>query len=254
MKNIFIWLALIAGIVALIGSCAKKDESSSTTTSTTTTSTATTSGCTVVSSCSATAPTSSNTITGLDNGTLVGTYDKFIHAASAYDINSSTGCVSDSTLLSAYSASLPTGTASFKMHSVITSTTTWASSNIYFSDSACSTEIASVVFGKSDVSVGDNVTGLTAGSSSAKPTSATKVTYKESCMDLNPSTDAGTTFLNTLITGSGITLVTGTRAICQNSGETRYALWQLDNLTFTMDDSSSALTDWDDPDTLMWLD
>ena len=254
MKNIFIWLALIAGIVALIGSCAKKDESSSTTTSTTTTSTATTSGCTVVSSCSATAPTSSNTITGIDNGTLVGTYDKFIHAASAYDIDNSTGCVSDSTLLSAYSASQPTGTASFKYHSVITSTTTWASQNIYYSDNACSTEIASVVLGKSDVSVGDNVTGLTAGSSPTKPTSATKVTYKKSCMDLNPSTDAGTTFLNTLITGSGITLVTGKREICQDSGETRYALWQLDNLTFTMDDSSSALTDWDDPDTLTWLD
>jgi hypothetical protein len=157
-------------------------------------------------------------------------------------------------LLSRYSASQPTGTASFKYHSVITSTTTWASQNIYYSDNACSTEIASVVLGKSDVSVGDNVTGLTAGSSPAKPTSATKVTYKESCMDLNPSTDAGTTFLNTLVTGSGITLVTGTRAICQNSGETRYALWQLDNLTFTMDDSSSALTDWDDPDTLTWLD
>ena len=246
MKKLLFWMVLIVGIVALIGSCAKKDDS--------TTSTATTTGCTVVSSCSATAPTSSNTITGIDNGTLVGTYDKFIQAASSYTIDSSTGCVSDSTLLSAYSASLPTGTASFKMHSVITSTTTWASQNIYYSDSACSTEIASVVLGKSDVSVGDNVTGLTAGSSPAKPTSATKVTYKESCMNLNPSTDAGTTFLNTLVTGSGITLVTGTRAICQNSGETRYALWQLDNLTFTMDDSSSALTDWDDPDTLTWLD
>jgi hypothetical protein len=246
MKKLLFWMVLIVGIVALIGSCAKKDDS--------TTSTATTTGCTVVSSCSATAPTSSNTITGIDNGTLAGTYDKFIQAASSYTIDSSTGCVSDSTLLSAYSASLPTGTASFKMHSVITSTTTWASQNIYYSDSACSTEIASVVLGKSDVSVGDNVTGLTAGSSPAKPTSATKVTYKESCMNLNPSTDAGTTFLNTLVTGSGITLVTGTRAICQNSGETRYALWQLDNLTFTMDDSSSALTDWDDPDTLTWLD
>ena len=243
-------MVLIVGIVALIGSCAKKDDSSSTTTST-----ATTSGCTVVSSCSATAPTSSNTITGIDNGTLVGTYDKFIHAASAYDIDNSTGCVSDSTLLSRYSASQPTGTASFKYHSVITSTTTWASQNIYYSDNACSTEIASVVLGKSDVSVGDNVTGLTAGSSPAKPTSATKVTYKKSCMDLNPSTDAGTTFLNTVITGSGITLVTGTRAICNDSQTTKYALWHLDNKTFTSEESSSAYpTDWDDPDTLTWLD
>ena len=166
MKKIIFWLAIIGCIIVVIVSCAKKDDSSSTTT---------TSGCTVVSSCSATAPTSSNTITGIDNGTLVGTYDKFIHAASAYDINSSTGCVSDSTLLSAYSASLPTGTASFKMHAVITSTTTWADQNIFYSDSACSTEIASVVFGKSDVTVGDNVTGLTAGSSPTKPTSATKV-------------------------------------------------------------------------------
>ena len=249
MKKIIFWLAIIGCIIVVIVSCAKKDDSSSTTTST-----ATTSGCTVVSSCSATAPTSSNTITGIDNGTLVGTYDKFISGASTYTVDNSTGCVSDSTLLSRYSASMPTGTASFKMHAVITSNTTWAEQNIYYSDSACSTEIASVVFGNSDVSVGDNVTGLTAGSSPTKPTSATKVTYKESCMDLNPSTDVGTTFLNTMITGSGITLVTGTRAICQNSGETRYALWQLDNLTFTMDDSSSALTDWDDPDTLTWLD
>ena len=89
--------------------------------------TTTTSGCTVVNSCSATASGSIS----IDNGTLVGTYDKFISAASNYNINSSTGCVSDSTYLSAYSSYLPTGTASFKMHYVITSTTTWAAQNIY---------------------------------------------------------------------------------------------------------------------------
>ena len=177
------------------------------------TTTSTTSGCTVVTNCSSTAPSSSGSITGIDNGTLVRTYDKFIAAASAYTINSSTGCVSDSTLLSAYSSALPTGTASFKMHYVITSTTTWAAQNIYYSDSACSTEIASIVTGKSDLTVGDNVTGLTAGSSPTKPTSASKVTYKDSCMDLNPSTDAGTIFINNLISSSGITVVTGTRAI-----------------------------------------
>ena len=59
MKKIIFWLAIIGCIIVVIVSCAKKDDSSSTTTST-----VTTSGCTVVSSCSATAPTSSNTITG----------------------------------------------------------------------------------------------------------------------------------------------------------------------------------------------
>jgi len=247
MKRTLLWITLFSLVTLLAFACAKKDSKDST-------STATTSGCTAVSSCSATAPTSSGTITGIDNGTLVGTYDKFINAASAYTIDNSTGCVSDTRLLTIYSAYMPTGTASFKMHAVITSTTSWAEQMVYYSDTACSTEILSIVFGNSDVSVGDNVTGLTAGSGPTKPTSATKVTYKESCMDLNPSTDAGTTYINNLLSSANITLVTGTRAICQGSGNTKHGLWALDNLTFTMDESSSALTDWDDPDTLTWLD
>ena len=220
MKNIFIWLALIAGIVALIGSCAKKDESSSSS-SASATSTSSSVTCTAVSSCSSTASGSFY----VDNVTLSGVYD-FFHIygiRGVGGVDNSTGCVDNSSLITGRG---PTGTQSLITQEVITSSTSFATKAVYYSDTACSSEIASVVQGYSDVSVGDNVTGLTAGSYSY-PTSASKVTYKESCMELKGTTDVGTSYLNTLLSSSFVT--TGETHTCQDSGDTKYALWAADN-------------------------
>ena len=241
MKNIFFWLALIAGIVALIGSCAKKDESSSSSSASATSASSSSVTCTAVSSCSATASGSFY----VDNFTLSGVYDMY-HAYAVMGVggvDNSTGCVDNSSLITGRG---PTGTQSLITQEVITSSTSFATKAVYYSDTACSSEIASVVQGYSDVSVGDNVTGLTAGDYSY-PTSASKVTYKESCMELKGTTDVGTSYLNTLLSSSFVT--TGETHTCQDSGDTKYALWAADNIStlsrlYTETSSTAYPTDW----------
>jgi hypothetical protein len=183
----------------------------------------TTTSCTAVSSCSATASGSFY----VNNGTLSGIYDYFhIHALlGETGVDNSTGCASNSTYISGKG---PTGTQSVIIQEVITSSTTFATKAVYYSDTACSSEIASMVVGYDEVSVGDNVTGLTTSIGNfTYPSSASKVTYKESCMEVKGTTDVGTSYLNTLLSSSFVT--TGETHTCQNSGDTVYALWAADN-------------------------
>ena len=224
MKNIFFWLALIAGIVALIGSCAKKDESSSSS-SASATSTSSSVTCTAVSSCSSTASGSFY----VDNVTLSGVYD-FFHIygiIGGFGVDNSTGCVDNSSLITGRG---PTGTQSLITQEVITSSTSFATKAVYYSDTACSSEIASMVIGYDNVSVGDNVTGLTTSiGNKTYPSSASEVTYKESCMEVKGTTDVGRDYLNGLISSSFVT--TGQTHTCQGSGESKHALWAADNST-----------------------
>jgi hypothetical protein len=183
----------------------------------------TTTSCTAVSSCSATASGSFY----VNNGTLSGIYDYFhIHALlGETGVDNSTGCASNSTYISGKG---PTGTQSVIIQEVITSSTTFATKAVYYSDTACSSEIASMVVGYDEVSIGDNVTGLTTSIGNfTYPSSASKVTYKESCMEVKGTTDVGTSYLNTLLSSSFVT--TGETHTCQNSGDTVYALWAADN-------------------------
>ena len=141
MKKLLFWMVLIVGIVALIGSCKKDDDSATTT--------ATTSGCTVVSSCSATATT--DNVSGIaGNGYLTGTYDRFVGLSSSiFTVDNTTGCVPDTILLNHYRSvtGLPAGTNSFQMQFIMTSTTSYAERNAYHSDTSCSTPIATFVKG-----------------------------------------------------------------------------------------------------------
>ena len=239
MSKTYFLLAMIGCIIVTISSCAKeKEETSDDSTSTSTSSSVT---CTAVSSCSSTASGSFY----VDNVTLSGVYD-FFHIygiIGGYGVDNSTGCVDNSSFITGRG---PTGTQSLITQEVITSSTSFATKAVYYSDTACSSEIASVVQGYSDVSVGDNVTGLTAGSDSY-PTSASKVTYKESCMELKGTTDVGTSYLNTLLSSSFVT--TGETHTCQDSGDTKYALWAADNSSimsrlYTEKSSTAYPTDW----------
>jgi hypothetical protein len=183
----------------------------------------TTTSCTAVSSCSATASGSFY----VNNGTLSGIYDYFYILALSGEtgFDNSTGCASNSTYLP---SSAPSGTQSVIIQDVITSSTTFATKAVYYSDTACSSEIASMVTGYNEVSVGDNVTGLTTSvGSKTYPSQASKVTYQESCMEVKGTTDDGTSYLNTLLSSSFVT--TGETHTCQNSGDTVYALWAADN-------------------------
>ena len=226
MKKLLFWMVLIVGIVALIGSCAKKDDSTTAAASSDNSSGDTAASsftCTAVTSCSATASGSFY----VDNNTLSGIYD-FYHIYGLIGVtgfDNSTGCVSNSSYISSRA---PTGTQSAIIQSVITSSTSFATKSVYYSDTACSSEISSFVKGYNEVSVGDNVTGLTTSvGSSTFPSSASKVTYKESCSELKGTTDVGTAYLNTLLSTSWVT--TGETHTCQGSGATTYALWAGDN-------------------------
>ena len=216
MKKIIFRFTLIVGIIAVVGACKKSDDST----------TAATAACTAVSACSSTA---SGTITGIDNRSLSGTYDMFLKfRAYIGGVDNDTGCTSSSTILSAYSSNFAEGAASGTIQKVVTSSSTFAVVYKSYSDTACSSEISSLVIGYSDVTVGDNVSGLTPDTGSDDlGTTATKVTYKDSCMKGKGTTDAGTTWLNSYT--SGATWTTGEELTCSGSGETRYAIWHADN-------------------------
>ena len=214
MKKLLFWMVLIVGVIAIIGACSKSDDSSSSDDATAS-----------VTSCSDTA---SGSITGIDNQSISGTYSLMLQYGPAGGVDNSTGCTSNTTLLSSFSSSMATGAASFNQLKVVTSSTSFA--NVYksYSDTACSSEMASLVIGNTDVTILDNVTGLTTGDASIG-TTGTKATSKQYCMKGKGTTDNGTAWLNTYTSGSGLTYVTGEEKITAASGDTYYHLWHSDN-------------------------
>ena len=248
MKKILFWMVLILGTMALLGSC-KKDEETAATSS---------GGCTVVNSCSATV--SADNITGIAGGWMSGTYDKLITFANpplSYAIDNTTGCVSEASLLSG-----PTGTSSLQFQTVITGANTYAERVAYYSDSSCSSPILTYTFGKSDLTLGVALSGL---SVSNKPSTATKFTYKNSCYEIYPYNEAGATYINTAFAAAGVTTVAGTKLLCQDNGNTEHGLLNIsdstwdgtasDNRTLLMEDEgSTAFSTWDSPSTLTRID
>ena len=214
MKKLLFWMVLIVGVIAVIGACSKSDDSKSSDDATAS-----------VTSCSDTA---SGSITGIDNQSISGTYSHVLKYAGTPGVDNSTGCTDNATLLGVYSSSMPTGAASYNQLRVVTSSTSFADVYKSYSDTACSTEMASLVIGNTEVAIGDNVTGLTTGDAS-NGTTGTKATSKQYCMKGKGTTDNGTAWLNTYTSGSGLTYVTGEEKITQASGTTYYYLWHSDN-------------------------
>lgn len=251
MKKILFWLVLIVGIVVLIGSC-KKDEESTTTTTTT--------GCagdstnTIASSCSGTA---SGSITGIDNASLSGTFGPYhiYGVMGGYSVDSSTDCIDNSTIIASWANTIgyPTGSASAIVNYSVTSSSTFAKRHIFYSDSGCSTELASIVFGYDDLSNGGRASGL---DTSEGPSTASKLTYNFSCVKLKGSTAAGVTWIKTFLNGSDPTV--GTEYTCDVGTNARYALMFVDNSSGAalaygnavyFEKSETAVpSDWDDPD------
>ena len=250
MKKLLFLMVLIIGIIAVIGACSKSDDSS-------TAATATCAGMPVatVSTCSDTA---SGSITGLDNSSLSGVYDPY-HAfgiSGTAGVDNTTGCISNATLVATLGG--PTGAAGVMTNMAVTSSSSLAVRHKYFSDTSCSTELASISFVFTDVTVGDNVTGLSTtvtGESGTYPSTATKVTYKNTCDIIKGSTAAGVTYLDTLF-GGALDLVVGTEYKCGVSGDTKYLLmkaWDTsalsvgtDGIWYYEDDNTAYPTDWTD--------
>ena len=250
MKRIGLGLALIGSIMAVNGAWSRSEDSS----------TAATAAC--AGKAIAAAPTCSDTasgsITGLDNSSLSGVYDPYHHfgISGTAGVDNTTGCISNSTLLATLGG--PTGSAGVMTNMAVTSSSSMATRHKYFSDSSCSTEIASISFVFTDVTVGDNVTGLSTtvtGESGTFPSTATKVTYKNTCNIIKGSTAAGVTYLDTLF-GGALDLVVGTEYKCASGADTRYLLmkaWDTSALSVGTDgiwyyeDSETAYpTDWTD--------
>ena len=191
---------------------------------------------------------------------MSGTYDKMITFANpplSYAIDNTTGCVSEASLVSG-----PTGTSSLQYQTVITGANSYAERVAFYSDSSCSSPILTYTFGKSDLTLGVDLSGL---SVSGKPSTATKFTYKNSCYEIYPYNEAGATYINTAFAAAGITTVAGTKLLCQDNGNTNHGLLNIsdsawdgtasDNRTLLMDDEgSTAFSTWDSPTTLTRID
>ena len=248
MKKVLINFAMIVGIIAVVGACKKEDDSS-----------------TATSLCAgmpiAEAPTCSDTasgsITGLDNSSLSGVYDPYhvFGIQGTAGVDNTTGCISNATLVATLGG--PTGTASVMTNMAVTSSSSMATRHKYFSDTSCSTELASISFVFTDVTVGDNVTGLSTtvtGESGTFPSTATKVTYKNTCNIIKGSTAAGVTYLDTLF-GGALDLVVGTEYKCASGADTKYLLMQAwdtsaysgvgtDGIWYYEDSETAYPTDW----------
>ena len=251
MKKLLFWMVLIVGIVALIGSCKKSEEDAAATTSC-----AGATGGVEVSSCSG---TPSGSITGIDNGTLTGIISTQ-HVYGLLGVNSvdnATDCIDNATSIAAFNASTtgaPTGTNSMIMNQAITSSSTFADRTYFYSDSSCQTEIANIIYGNSEFTVGDRVSTSTtiSGKSGTYPSTATKVTYKRTCFGLKGSTDAGVTWLKTFFGSMSVNPAVGTSYSCQNDGDLESALIQVDNSSNTATVYSTNIVIWDDDATDNW--
>ena len=154
MKKLLFWIVLIVGIVAMISSCKKDDDS-------TTAAAAAPAG--------GTGTTASGTIAG-SNSDLTGTFH-----ASWYGQEPDGGCIDNSTAISAHS--FPSETKGFKKELIITGTSTFTKSLVSYSDATCSTMTSYFNQMKKTVTIGSEISSLTAGSSPAKPTTANKISY-----------------------------------------------------------------------------
>ena len=181
MKNIIRLLVLICSVAVILTSCSK-DESSTTATSAAGTGSGT---------------TASGTVSGIDN--LTGTFN-----LSYLQQEPSGGCISNSTAVADVAAHLPIGSLAFKKQIIITSSTTYGNSMQYYSDASCATITGHFNMLYKDFAVGDSLSGLTAGSSPTKPTTAKKVSYNKQSLALNCNTDTCTTFFNSLYTASAL--------------------------------------------------
>ena len=166
MKNI-LQIILITFFTFAISSCAKKDDSKTAT----------------AIPATGTGTTASGTLEG--NTDLTGTFH-----VSWYGEEPSGGCIDNSSALTAYSAILASDTLSFKKMWIITGASTFTDSVASYSDATCSTLTS--YFNKlyDNVTIGSGLTGLTAGSNPAKPTTANKISYTSKSYSLMANTTA----------------------------------------------------------------
>ena len=232
MNKIFFLMILIVSTFSLLGSCAKDDDDASTT--------ATTSA-----NLAGTGTTPSGTITGNDN--LTGTFH-----TSWTGQEPSGGCVDNSSELSAHSY-LASDKKCFNKMWIVTGSSSFTDSEVQYSDTDCTTMTAYFNRMADNVTIGSALTGLTAGSNPAFPTTANKMSYVVTKYSLMANT-SGT--ISNFSTRFGQTMTSGEeKQIDESSPSTEYTIFAVGDTTCSTsqakkclytNDSSAAdnLTDW----------
>ena len=197
MKNLLFWMVLIVGTVALLGSCAKKEEST----------TAAAAG-----NVAGTGTTASGTLTGTS---VTGTFHSSWNGETPAG-----GCISNSSAISQFG--FPSDTKSFKEKWIVTGTSTYTVSRISYSDATCSTMTSYFNTMYESLTVGSEVTGLTAGSSPTLPTTASKISSVEDQYVLMANTTVSVAYF---LSEYEQTVVSGTeKVVNESSPVTKYGL------------------------------
>ena len=210
MKKIIFWTALISVLGLLIGACAKRDDDTSTTQWTT-------------SSCET--PASGSITVGSD--TASGTY-LVLTGNQFYNSQPATGCEATTNHQGS-----PTGTQSVLIKKIITSSTSFVDHESYYSDTACTSRLGYTEKKFSNLSVGEQVTGLGTPEAGLRPSSGYRVTYNPVCAKIMGDTDAAAAaFKSTWSSDLGLELLTtGTEKVFSlgfdagQLGSTNYNIW-----------------------------
>ena len=243
MKKLLFWIVLIVGTVALIGSCAKKDEDAA---------------AAAAVPAEGTGSTASGTVSGIDG--LTGTFEMSYHGQEP-----SGGCVDNSTAVATFVSLnvVPSDTLGWKQKIIITSSTTYTQSLLYYSDASCATLTGYMNNGYKTFLVGDSLSGLTAGSSPPRPPTAKKVSYNEDFTALKSNTDTTTSFFNTLLGASALSTLgftQGTELKLTNDGDAEVNIWEIGTMsgsskTYLYTGNSAASTypsAWTSNDGVWW--
>ena len=208
MKKVVFWLTLIVGIVALIGSCAKSEES--TTTASTTAST-TTSG----DNTSITTTTPSGSIT-LGSYTMSGVY------------KSACGTSAASYFISA--GAFPSDVQSYAFAFVVTGNDNVSMETHTFTDTGCTTSSYIVKL------IRDNVTVGTASGANYP------VTYNDTGFKWTVNTTTAESFLENLYSSISLDMTVGTEKHVVSTTNFKYGLWTPGDTTiyYATDSSSST--------------
>ena len=208
MKKIIFWTALISVLGLLIGACAKRDDDTAVTQWTV--------------SCDD--MTASGSIT-IGSDTASGTY-LVLTGNDFYNSRPATGCNATTRHYGS-----PTGTQSVLQKRIVTSSTSFLDHVSYYSDTACTSRLGYIDKKYSNLSVGDQVSGLD--SSSGRPTSGYRVTYNPDCAKIMGDTDATTAAFNStwsndlkleLLT-TGTEKVFSLGFVAGQLGSTNYSIW-----------------------------
>ena len=213
MKKIIFWTALISVLGLLIGACAKRDDDTAVTQWTV--------------SCEDT--TASGSIT-IGSDTASGTY-LLLTGNQFYNSQPATGCEATTNHYGS-----PTGTQSVLIKKIITSSTSFVDHESYYSDTTCTSRLGYIEKKFSNLSVGEQVTGLGTPVAGLRPSSGYRVTYNPDCAKIMGDTDAAAAELNNSWSSDLMLelLTTGTEKVIRfrsdtnvmtSLGQTNYSIW-----------------------------